>query len=37
MTGLGQQVLAAELQRYRQVVAVAGRKRISPKALAYAS
>ena len=37
MTGLGQQALAAELQRYRQVVAVAGRKRISPKALAYAS
>jgi DNA-binding PadR family transcriptional regulator len=37
MTGLGQQALAAELQRYRQVVAVAGRKRISPKTLAYAS
>jgi DNA-binding PadR family transcriptional regulator len=37
ITGLGQQALAGELQRYRQVVAVAGRKRISPKTLAYAS
>jgi DNA-binding PadR family transcriptional regulator len=36
-TGLGQKTLAAELQRYRQIVAVAGRKRISPKALTYAS
>ena len=32
ITGLGQRTLAAELQRYRQVVAVAGRKRLSPKA-----
>jgi DNA-binding PadR family transcriptional regulator len=31
MTGLGQRALAAELQRYRQVIAIAGRKRISPK------
>ena len=31
MTGLGQRTLAAELQRYRQVVAVAGRKRLSPR------
>lgn len=37
ITGLGQQALAAELQRYRQVVAVAGRRRISPKTLAYVS
>ena len=37
MTGLGQRALAAELRRYRQVVAVAGRKRISSKALTYAS
>jgi DNA-binding PadR family transcriptional regulator len=36
ITGLGQQVLAAELQRYRQVVAVAGRRRRSRKTLAYA-
>ena len=33
ITGLGQQALAAELQRYRQVIAVAARKRISPKRL----
>ena len=37
ITGLGQQALAAELQRYRQIIAVAGRKRISPKRLPYAS
>jgi DNA-binding PadR family transcriptional regulator len=37
IAGLGQQALAAELQRYRQVVAVAGRKRISPKTLTYDS
>lgn len=33
ITGLGQRTLAAELQRYRQVVAVAGRKRLSPRTL----
>ena len=37
LTGLGQQALAAELQRYREVVAVAGRRLLSPKTLAYAS
>lgn len=37
LTGLGQQALAAELQRYREVVAVAGRRRLSPKTLAYGS
>ena len=37
ITGLGQQALEAELQRYRQVVAVAGRRRRSPKRRAYAS
>jgi DNA-binding PadR family transcriptional regulator len=37
ITGLGQRALAAELQRYRQVIAVAGRKRISPKRLPNAS
>ena len=37
ITGLGQQALAAELQRYRQIIAVAGRKRISPKRLPDAS
>lgn len=35
LTGLGQQALAAELQRYREVVAIAGRKRLSPRKLAY--
>jgi DNA-binding PadR family transcriptional regulator len=34
MTALGQKTLAAELQRYREVVAVA--KRLSPNALSYA-
>ena len=33
ITGLGQHTLAAELQRYRQVVAVAGRRRLSPRTL----
>jgi hypothetical protein len=33
ITGLGQKALAAELQRYREVVAVA--KRLSPNALSY--
>jgi DNA-binding PadR family transcriptional regulator len=37
ITGLGQQALAAELQRYRQIIAVAGRKRISRKRLPDAS
>jgi len=37
IAGLGRQVLAAELERYRQVVAVAGRRRRSRKTLAYAS
>jgi len=37
ITGLGQQALAAELQRYRQIIAVAERKRISRKKLPYAS
>ena len=37
ITGLGQRALDAELQRYRQVVAVAGRRRRSPKGRAYAS
>jgi DNA-binding PadR family transcriptional regulator len=35
ITGLGQQSLATELQRYREVVAVAGRRRHSPKTLAH--
>ena len=35
--GLGQQALAAEIRRYRQVVAVAGRKRIPPKSPTHAS
>ena len=35
ITGLGQQALAAELQRYRQVVAVAKQKRLSPSTFAY--
>jgi hypothetical protein len=34
ITALGQKSLAAELQRYREVVAVA--KRLSPNALSYA-
>jgi DNA-binding PadR family transcriptional regulator len=35
ITGLGQKALAAELQRYREVVAVAQEKQLSPSALAY--
>ncbi len=35
ITGLGQNALAAELQRYREVVAVAKQKRLSPSAFAY--
>ncbi|MCH8913536.1 MAG: helix-turn-helix transcriptional regulator [Planctomycetes bacterium] len=35
ITGLGQKALAAELQRYREVVAVAKQKRLSPSTFAY--
>lgn len=35
ITGLGQQALAAELERYREVVAVAAQRQFSPNALAY--
>ncbi len=35
ITGLGQNALAAELQRYREVVAVAKQKRLSPSTFAY--
>ncbi len=35
ISGLGQKALAAELQRYREVVSVAKRKRLSPSSLAY--
>jgi DNA-binding PadR family transcriptional regulator len=35
ITALGQKALAAELQRYRDVVAVARGKRLSPNALSY--
>ena len=35
ITGLGQKALAAELQRYHEVVAVAKQKRLSPSTLAY--
>jgi len=35
ITALGQKSLAAELERYRQVVAVAREKRLSPNALTY--
>jgi DNA-binding PadR family transcriptional regulator len=34
LTGLGRQALTAELDRYREVVAVAIKKRISPNAFA---
>ena len=37
ITGLGQKALAAELQRYRDIVAVAKQKRLSPNAFAYGS
>ena len=36
LTGLGQKALSAELDRYREVVAVASEKRISPNAFADA-
>ena len=35
LTGIGEQTLAAELQRYREVVAVARSRRLSPKTVAY--
>ena len=35
ITGLGQKALASELQRYREVVAVAKQKRLSPSTFAY--
>jgi DNA-binding PadR family transcriptional regulator len=35
ITGLGQRALAAELERYREVVAVAKQERLSPNAIAY--
>ncbi len=35
ITGLGQKALNAELQRYREVVAVAKQKRHSPSTSAY--
>ncbi len=35
ITGLGQKSLAAELQRYREVVALAKRKHLSPRTFAY--
>ncbi len=35
ITGLGKKALAAELERYREVVAVAKRKTLSPNTYAY--
>jgi DNA-binding PadR family transcriptional regulator len=35
ITALGQQALAAELRRYREVVAIAKQKRLSPNVLIY--
>ena len=35
ITGLGQKALAAELERYRKVVAVAKQKRFSPNGNSY--
>ena len=35
ITGFGQKALAAELERYREVVTVAKQKRLSPKDIAY--
>jgi DNA-binding PadR family transcriptional regulator len=37
ITDLGQRALAAELQRYREFVAIAQRRRLSPNAFAYGS
>jgi DNA-binding PadR family transcriptional regulator len=36
ITGVGQKALAAELERYRDVVAIAQQKRLSPIPFAYA-
>lgn len=35
ITGAGRKALASELERYREVVAVARQKRLSPHAIAY--
>ena len=35
ITGLGQKALAAELERYREVMAVARQKRLSPNTISY--
>ncbi len=35
ITGLGQKALTTELERYREVVAVAKQKRLSPNTFAY--
>jgi DNA-binding PadR family transcriptional regulator len=35
LTGLGQSTLAAELERYREVVAVAKKKQLAPSSFAY--
>ena len=35
ITGLGKKALAAELERYREVVAVAKQKRLAPNTFAY--
>ena len=35
ITGLGQKALAAELERYREVTAVARQKRLSPSTISY--
>lgn len=35
ITGLGEKALAAELERYRDVVALAKQKRLSPSTFAY--
>ena len=35
ITGVGQRALATELERYREVVAVAKQKRLSPNTFAY--
>ena len=35
ITGLGQKSLAAELERYREVVAVARQRRLAPSTFAY--
>lgn len=37
ITGLGQRALAAELQRYREVVAIAQPENLSPSAFAHGS